>query len=391
MLLRTLLASSVLVYGLIVGITLTAPTPFNAATVTPTTMRRQSITASTESPQQSPSIADDLVVGCAISLHHTDRIDLYLSAINTMVDEIGFTSLEVVTPAFQEHANSPETGIVHGPGAGPHRDQLLAVLRHARARGMHTALMPIVLLSAPIDDEWRGNIRPDNWPHWWNRYTAVVDYFVDIAIDADVDLLSVGSELLATEAQTDRWVGLIRHVRQRYDGLLTYSTNWDHYHVPQFWKHLDVIGMNAYWDMTTDASDPDHPHFDDIVARWRRIRAEVLAFGHRMGKPILYTELGYPSLPWGLRDPWNYVNSDGVPATPAVQALGYSAFLSAWDDLLTDSTSWQPGGFAGTYFFRWDPYHRGDRYTGYGFQGTSTLDLLKAFLQHRRITRQSGR
>ncbi len=327
---RTLLAVSALLYALIVWASLTAPAATDIAAVDASPVRR---TTTADRPTRSPT--DDLWLGCAISLHHTDRLDLYLDAINTMVDTIGFTSLEVVTPAFQTHGTAPEVGIVHGPGAGPYRDQLLAILRQARARGMRTALLPIVLLSDPVKDEWRGHIRPDDWPCWWKSYAGVMDYFVDVANEGEVDLLSVGSELLSTEAQTDRWAGLIRHVRKRYDGQLTYSTNWDHYHVPQFWPLLDLIGMNAYWDLTVEAADPEQPHFDEVVARWRHIRAEVLAFARRQKKPVLFTELGYPSLPWGLRDPWNYVNRDGVAATPQVQALGYSAFLSAWDDLLT--------------------------------------------------------
>ena len=330
---------------------------------------------------------DTPIIGCAIALHYTERIDLYFQAINDMVDQLGFDSLVVVTPAFQENARSHEVTLTLQPGFSPHRDQLLGVLRHARNRGMTTMLMPIVLLSQPGEGEWRGKIQPEDWDRWWLSYQGVIDYFAEIAEAVDVRILCVGSELLTTETHDDRWRTLIQRVRSRYHGLLTYSTNWDHFHVPRFWSYLDLVGTNGYFDLTTQAKDREQPSFEELRSRWEGIRDQILAHAAAHDRPLLLTEIGYPSLPWGLKDPWNYVNEKLAKSTPNVQAKGYNAFLSAWDDLLTGPPRGEGPGrsrFAGVYFYRWDPYQHGaEDDTGYGFRGKSTINLLRAFMVRR--------
>lgn len=314
-----------------------------------------------------------------MSLHHTDGLHLYMQAIDEMA-HLGFNCVEIATPAFQTDGASDKIRIETGPDRGPSKDQLVALLRHARRRGLTTALMPQILFTHPRGNEWRGKIHPESWDPWWHSYRQVIDYFVTIANDAHVDIFSIGSELLSTERQADRWAQLIDHVRNRFTGQLTYSTNWDHYHVPTIWHRVDMIGISGYWDMTVGA-DNDPPSHDDLSQRWHGIREQLTAFAADQNKPILFTEIGYPALPWALKDPWNYVNKDATPADPAPQALGYEAFLAAWQDLLIDQPD--PALLAGVFFYAWDPYHSGGEHDyGYGVKGKPALGILKRWLTH---------
>ncbi len=207
---------------------------------------------------------------------------------------------------------------------------------------------------------------------------------------AGVDTFCVGSELLSTEKQVDRWRELIAYARRRFSGRLIYSTNWDHYHVPTLWRDLDMIGISAYWDLTT-LTDSDQPDLEAATQRWRQIREKIIAFARDQNRPVLFTEVGYPSLPWALKDPWNYVNSEQATADPYAQAKGYQAFLEAWSDLLVAGSparrieSKQPHpGLAGVFFYAWDPYHQGGPDdTGYGIRGKPALDQLRRFLAKR--------
>ena len=322
-------------------------------------------------------LSSQALCGFAINLHHTDQLHLYLRAIDTIVS-LGFNSVEITTPAFQDNGGSEEIRIETGVGRGPHRWQLLTLLHYARSRGLTTVLMPQILFTSPRGNEWRGKIHPERWHHWWRSYRKTIDYFLDIADEAGVDVFCIGSELMSTERQTDRWSSLIAHARRRFKGRLAYSTNWDHYHVPTIWRDLDMIGISGYWDMTANVKH-QQPTPEELAQRWQQIRQKVLAFAKEQGRPILFTEIGYPSLPWALQDPWNYVHDGNATPDLAAQAKGYAAFLSAWDDLLNQR--FDPNQMTGVFFYAWDPYPRRDKHdTGYGVRGKPALELLKQWM-----------
>ncbi len=326
-------------------------------------------------------------IGAALNLYHTDQLDLYLRAIDQIADT-GFSAVQIVTPMFQTDGASPGVGVEVGPDRGPSPEAIAALLRHAKARGLATMLMPQVNFTDPRGNEWRGKLQPEQWGPWWASYRQTIDRFLDIAIENDVDVFVVGCELLTTHKpeHQDRWRGIIDQARTRYNGLLTYSTTWDTYHKVGFWDHLDAIGVSGYWDLTTLAADPQHPTPDALQARWHEIKQSLLAFAQSRGKPVLLTEVGYPSLPWALKDPWNYVNSQNAPADHDAQAAGYRAFISAWNGaiappgsaILGDSRAW------GVFFHKWDPYHQGGPDdTGYGMAGKPALGLVRDWLHGR--------
>ncbi len=324
------------------------------------------------------------VVGFAISFHHTDDLPSFLKVVDELA-ALGVNSVQVVTPAFQKDGASQDIEVV--PGESARRADLIKLLQYAKAKGMTTALMPIVLFSEPRGNEWRGKINPQDWDVWWASYRRMQDYFLDIANKAHVDDYAVGSELLSTEKETRRWVSLITHVRRHFHGRLYYSTNWDHYQVPTFWKYLDMIGISCYWDMTTYA-DTDPPSARALAQRWAEIRKDVLEFAAQEDRPVVFTELGYPSLPWGLKDPWNYVDTKGVKSAPEVQLLGYQAFLDAWGDLLMRraTAAGRADGFAGVYFYSWQPWDKGGPGDiGYGIKGKPASRLLANWLKKWRV------
>ena len=82
-------------------------------------------------------------------------------------------------------------------------------------------------------------------------------------------------------------------------------------------------------------------------------RHRLLAYGAARRRPILFTEIGYPSLPWALRSPWNYGNDSDAAPDHAAQARGYQAFLDAWGDLL--ATRPNTALLAGVLFYHWAP------------------------------------
>ena len=98
--------------------------------------------------------------------------------------------------------------------------------------------------------------------------------------------------------QLGHWRALIARVRSVYTGRLTYAANYDHYPEIGFWDQLDVIGVNAYFELwpielPLDADEPLDRHLREA---WDEHLEDLDAFRHRRGlpdRPVLFTELGY--------------------------------------------------------------------------------------------------
>lgn len=247
-----------------------------------------------------------------------------------LIDEIAATkvnTLALVLAGYQECCAS--TSIFIDIRRVPSDDQLRGLIRYARGKHLKVTLMPIVLLENPRDGEWRGKIGPEGgrWEDWWERYTNFIMHYAHIAQDSKVDLFAVGSELISTEEQTDRWKMLIKKVRESYSGRLTYSANWDHYKVPKFWDDLDIIGMTTYYELTGGKK----PTEDVLLASWMKIKKDILAWQGKSKnpRPLLFTEVGWPNQKTAAEFPWDYYRSPDKP-DPDLQARCFKTFFQAW-------------------------------------------------------------
>lgn len=311
------------------------------------------------------------LVGFAINAHHIGDLPLYLRSVDRIA-ELGANALIVVTPMYQRFVDSTLIEVL--PDKCPTAAQLIAILKRAREHGMQTTLLPIVLIERPQGKEWRGVIEPSDWDAWWRSYDDFIERYVEIANRAHVDLLSVGSELNTTEDQISRWERIVQRVRRTFGGQLTYSANWDRYHVVRFWELVDVMSVSAYFELVP--ADPDAP-FPALVEAWAVERDRMLDTARHWQRPLLLSEVGYPTLPWASAHPWNYVATGDVAADPEAQARCYRAFFETWTGELTRSSPAGPA--AGFFCYRWDPYHRGGpQDTGYGVRGKPAHEIITA-------------
>ena len=325
-------------------------------------------------PTTSPRLLREMpVLGIGINAHHISDLPLYLQSVDAIA-ELGANTLLLVTPMFQEKVDSSE--IRFDPQRCPTREQLTAILNRARDHGLQTMLLPIVLIENPGEKDWRGTLRPDDLAAWWASYERFVDYYLDIAVAAGVDVFSVGSELNSTECQLDRWRQIIDRVRRRFDGRVTYTANWDRYDRVTFWPMVDFISVSSYFELSRD--DPDAP-VTTLTVAWAAERRRLLRFASGERKSILIMELGYPSLPSAAAYPWDYVPTDETETDHEAQARCYRAFFGAWSDALV-----RPGtGALGFNCYFWDPYHRGGAAdTGYGIRGKPALGIIRQGFDH---------
>lgn len=289
------------------------------------------IRASSEIESAAPSAKDTAPLnyrGVAIQIHTGfGPVETYRPLLRE-VAALGANTVMLCPAGYMEHAKSQGIYIDARKCPGPQDFRLLVA--EARAAGLRVVLMPILLLTRPRGSEWRGVIEPPDWPDWWRQYREFAVYFADIARDGGADALIIGSELVSTERNTAEWIRVIEAAREHFPkGQLGYSANWDHYKPIQFWDKLDFVGMTSYYTL----ADKDMPSVDDVVAKWRPIQSEILKWQKQIGRPIVFTEVGWCSQKGAARAPWNYYqNQTASPEGLEEQRRLYEAFLNAWDN-----------------------------------------------------------
>jgi hypothetical protein len=297
------------------------------------------------------------------------------------IDEIartGANTICLVVSAYQE--NCASTSIFIDLRKTPTDERLKELAAHAHAKGLRVALMPIVLLENPREGEWRGKIAPANWEDWWEDYENYVLHYAWIAESIQADIYLVGSELVSTEDQADRWRGLIRSVRGAYKGRLSYSANWDHYDQIAWWSDLDIVGMTTYHDL----SGGEEPTLDVLMSRWEPIRKNILDWQKKVNRPILFTEIGWPNQTTCAQYPWDYYRSNDKP-DPQAQANCFEAFFRTWlnDSAVTGCLVWEWRSYPGQVV---DP----DKDTSYVPCGKPAEKVISDYFKSARTVQQAS-
>src|SRR5690606_25140876 len=130
-------------------------------------------------------------------------------------------------------------------------------------------------------------------------------HYAVIAREEQCAWLSIGSEQSSMEKYTAKWKELIGAVRADFPGKILYSCNWDHLDGPaEWWNDLDAVGLSSYYELTEDKDAPQ----EELDAAWRDWRAHILEWRQRTAPdlPIIFTEVGYPSMDGAAVYPWDY-------------------------------------------------------------------------------------
>jgi hypothetical protein len=301
--------------------------------------------------------------GAAMQIQRVDWIDKYKQSIDEIAAQ-GFDTVSLVLDTRQENAESSH--IYLDMRMTPTPDKLADLIQHAKGKGLRVILMPVVLLDDPKGNDWRGVIRPPFWPDWFENYKNMLVHFAWIAEQNKVDVLSVGSELVSSEKERTEWTKVIKAVREVFHGQLTYSANWDHYTSIPFWDQLDLIGMNSYYKL----GDDRNVKVEEVVSRWKDIQKDLLKFQRKVGKPILFLEIGWCSLSNAADEPWDYTKTE-LDADPDLQKRLYEGFFQAW---------YKEPGLGGFMVWEWTPGDPEPGDKGYTPEGKPANEVLKQWL-----------
>ena len=263
--------------------------------------------------------------GVALGLFGEDP-DWSYDGLLSEIAALGATHLLLVIPYYQRGATA--TVIGPHPRFSPPDRTVRRTLRQAQARGLKVMLFPIVRLedAGPQGADWRGNLRPADRGAWFAAYGRWLGDLADLAQREGAFGLCVGSELSTLDVERAPWERLIRDVRGRFRGVLTYSGNWDHYEEVAFWDLTDVVGVTGYFELKPNGGAT---HVGALTQAWREHRRRLEAWQARVGRPLVITELGYLSQRGAHAWPWKEGATEPVDVDD--QRRCFEAFVAAWD------------------------------------------------------------
>lgn len=281
------------------------------------------------------------------------------------IKKIGFDTVAVMVPAYQEDIDSEEIFVNDSPGGDtPTMESLKHAVESCHKLGLRVMVKPHV---DPRTDEARINIRPSE--KWFDSYEEFIVKYARFAQENGAEMYSVGTELEATtfSAWNARWNQVIDKVKEVYKGVLTYSANWTEYKEVPFWDRMDFIGIDAYFPLTNS----DNPTLEELTAAWEAHADTIEKWLGEKGlteKGVLFTEIGYPSANAANRQPW-------VATTNIEDQKEQADCLEAMFSVLT-KRPWFKGYYIWQYFpqARWSPL-------GFTVRGKQSEEVIKKWLK----------
>jgi hypothetical protein len=271
--------------------------------------------------------------------------------------DLGTTDVAVVVTWYVNGRTGSD--VAPDPLKSPTPGAVLAALRQVQALGMRASVKPLV---DATDGTFRGDLAPRDRPAWYRSYARLLDECAVLARAAGADTLVVGTELKALSGDTTAWRDLIARARRSFGGQLTYGANWvDEAEGIRFWDALDAVGVDAYMPLAS----VDDPTVAQLQEAWAPYRDRLAALHRAWRKPVLFTELGYPSRQGAARLPGR--EGTGAP-DPRPQARAYEAALRAFRGI-----PW----FRGIFWWDWPAGDAPSDPGSYTPRGKPAADLLR--------------
>ena len=192
-------------------------------------------------------------------------------------------------------------------------DELRDIIRKAKSKGLKVVLKPHVdpIDFGMVEGSNRGSLRPTDWDEWFKNYEKFILHYAKLAQEENVDMFVVGTELDTATIEApnaeERWREIIRKVREKYEGPLTYSvschekTCWAANQI-KFWDALDYIGFEPYFGLT----DKNDPTIEEMKRAFdRMLDKHAKALSEKYQKPVIFTEANVYSYDGANKDPIN--------------------------------------------------------------------------------------
>jgi len=282
---------------------------------------------------------------------------------------ISVDSISVMPMAFAAGLDRPEIAFVHRNPRGETDEGTVRAVTDARALGMSAMVKPQLWLPGgafvgdiTMKDESR-------WKSWFGAYRKFLIHHAIVAEASGAAIFCVGAELTKTEGRERDWREAIAAARWATGAPLTYAANWasSAERVP-FWDALDLVGVDFYDPLSKNPQATDA----DLEAGARAAAEPLRKLARRLGKPIVFAEVGYPP----VRAAWlaPHDESSGRPRAPLDAARSVAALFRA-----LGSEPWWKGAYWWKVFSDGRAARSGE--TGFNLLGTPAEAAIAAGFQ----------
>lgn len=295
-------------------------------------------------PSPGPIVNTEFQKGVNYTSWNTDELSGDMSDYSLIyLSQLGVGHIALMAVYYQDEAGSSK--IYYDENKTTSDESLGHAINMIHALGMKVMLKPHVDVA---DDEARSNIIPSD--EWFASYKEFILHYAALSAKYNVELFCIGTELsnTTTERWKDKWLDIIKSVKEIYSGALIYAANWDEYDTVSFWDEVDYIGMDAYFPLTSKNNPPK----EELIAAWNS-QADILekwleTSGH--DKPIVFTEIGYDTVLGSNKQPWR------ILPTLASQTESQEEQANCLESLLMVLTNrpWFKGFYWWNYFPRPD-------------------------------------
>ena len=185
----------------------------------------------------------------------------------------------------------------------------------------------------------------ETWKQFEASYESFILEYAGLAQEINAEMYCIGTELHKfVAARPEFWNQLITKVKAVYKGKLTYAENWDSFDKVPFWESLDFIGVDAYFPL----SEEKMPSLETLQKGWQLHKNKIVALTKKLGRKVLFTEYGYRSMDYTVKEPWDSSRKGKVLNLKAQEVALQALFNEFWKE------EWFAGGFIWKWFHKYE-------------------------------------
>ena len=206
------------------------------------------------------------------------------------------------------------------------KEATIHAIEEAHRLGLNVLLRPkFQKVEPPLGYHHESGYTTEQWQDWANRYQEYLVQYAELAEEHEVEMFAVGYEMRSSEPEEAHWRAIIQAVREVYGGPLTYAGLPNEEADILWWDALDFIGVDGYYMLSQAAN----PSVEELKNAWIPYLNRLEQLSLKYSKPVIFTEIGYPSTTTAAENPGNWMY--GVIDLD-LQARLYQALFEAIED-----------------------------------------------------------